>query len=136
MEDNRDFDTHQEDNQAGNEQEERTFTQAEVDEIVNRRLARERRRQERTNDTDIDEREKALTVRELKCMAREKLFDAGMPASLADVLSYSDEKSLESAIDAIKSLNPSTPKAWGQRMGHVKSGGDPIRKAMGLDHKS
>lgn len=134
MEDNKDFDT-REDIDTGNEQDKRTFTQEEVDEIVRKRLARERQKQEKGGDnTDFSEREQAIAARELKCMAREKLFDAGMPASLADVLNYSDEKTLEAAIEEIKKLNPSAPKAWGQRMG-AAAHKDPIRAAMGLDYQ-
>lgn len=121
------------------ESNEKTFTQAEVDEIIRKRLARERRKTETESDTDGDQdtgddREKALEERELRVMAMEKLLDSGMPSSLADVLRYSDEKSLEKAIETISNLNQEPRRAWGERMGaHNGSRIDPVRKAMGLD---
>lgn len=129
-------------NETAEQQEntEKTFTQAEVDEIVRKRLARERKKTGLDDNSDGDnagnDREKSLEDRELRLMAREKLFESGMPTSLADVLRYSDEKSLEKAIETIKNLdkNQESPKAWGNRMGTRKSdNSDPIRKAMGLN---
>lgn len=119
---------------------EKTFTQAEVDEIVRKRLARERKKAGIDDNSDSDnagnDKEKSLEDRELRLMAKEKLLDSGMPTSLADILRYSDETSLEKAIETIKNLekNQGTPKAWGQRQNARKSdNGDPIRKAMGLN---
>lgn len=125
-------------NETAEQQEntDKTFTQAEVNEIVRNRLAREREKNDRYGDNAGNDREKSLEDRELRLMAREKLFESGMPTSLADVLRYSDEKSLEKAIEAIKNLdkNQEPPKAWGNRMGAGKSSNsDPIRKAMGLN---
>lgn len=120
------------------ESNEKTFTQAEVDEIIRKRLARERRKAETESNTDGeqdtgDDREKTLEERELRVMAKEKLLDSGMPSNLADVLRYSDEKSLEKAIEAIKNLKQEPRKAWAERMdAHHSPGIDPIRKAMGL----
>lgn len=124
------------------EHEEKTFTQQEVDEIVRSRLARERKRAGTGEDTRSD-REKSLDERELHLMARERLFDEGMPSQLADILKYTDEDSLDAALEVIKGLNLSNseaPKAksWGQR--HSSAGGSDaealkIRDAMGLNRK-
>ena len=124
------------DQQVNNE---KTFTQEEVDEIVRKRLARERKRTGADGSLDGnntgDDREKALELRELKLTAKEKLLESGMPVSLADILRYDDEESLEKAIETIKNLekNREAPKAWGQRQnGRKSSDADQIRKAMGL----
>ncbi len=110
------------------------FTQEEVDEIVGKRLARERRKTGQENTDDPAEiRERSLADRELKVMAKEKLMEKGLPTDLADVLRYSDEKTLETALEAISALKLEPRKAWGQRMG--SSPGrvrDPFRDAMGL----
>lgn len=135
MDDNEKMNEETANQQEGNE---KTFTQAEVDEIIRKRLARERRKTETESNTDGeqetgDDREKTLEERELRVMAKEKLLDSGMPSNLADVLRYSDEKSLEKAIEAIKNLNQEPRKAWAERMdAHRSPGIDPIRKAMGL----
>lgn len=132
MEDNRNIETQNEEQDV---QEAKTFTQEEVDEIVRKRLARERKRSEAGDITEpARDREKELDARELRIMAREKLQDAGMPMALADVLRYSDDKSLEKAMETIKSLNPAGSRSWGYRPSNGKAvTADPVRKAMGLD---
>ena len=133
---NNDFNDSQLQNEDQNQnQGGKMFTQDEVNEIVRKRLERERKKTGSDDQTDSGtDRARTLEERELKVMAREKLFEAGLPASLADVLRYNDEKSLEKAMEEIKNLNQGAPKAWGQRQsrgGGTKS--DPYRKAMGLD---
>ena len=134
MEDNRNIDTQNEEQDV---QEAKTFTQEEVDEIVRKRLARERKRTEAGDGAEpAQDREKELDARELRIMAREKLQEAGMPMALADVLRYSDDKSLEKAMEIIMSLNQAGSKSWGYRPSNGKTvTTDPFRKAMGLDHK-
>lgn len=132
MDENKRFETQQNEE---NSQEQKTFTQEEVNEIVQRRLAREQQKK-RDSDPDLADRENTLEERELKVMAREKLLDEGLPRDLADVLRYSDEESLNTAIETIKNLNMErvSPKAWGERVSRGKAGStdDPIREAMGL----
>ncbi len=139
MDDNKDLEmTQQNEDEQDTAQDEKRFTQAEVDEIVKKRLARERQKADRVNTgTDVgNDRESALAARELKLMAKEKLLDAGMPLNLADVLNYSDEDSLKAAIETIKNLNPdAAKKGWGIRISEGKTSPrtDPIRKAWGLE---
>ena len=133
MEDNR------ENTQAAEEtldsQEECTYSQQEVDAIIRKRLARERRKYEREFSGDETDREKALNARELKITAREKLVEAGMPSSLANVLRYEDEETLEEAIAAVANYEKEPRKAWGERMGAHTYKPDRVRQAMGLDRK-
>lgn len=75
-------------------------------------------------------------------MARERLFDEGLPSQLADILKYSDEKSLDAALKIIKelSIGSEAPKAksWGQRHSSGENNQTEaarIRDAMGLNHK-
>lgn len=117
------------------EQEERTYSQQEVDDIIRKRLARERRKYEREFTGNETDREKAMNARELKITAREKLVDAGMPSSLADVLRYEDEETLEEAIAAVANYKKEPNKAWGERMGAHAYKPDRFRHAMGLDRK-
>lgn len=123
---------------------EKTFTQAEVDDIVKNRLARERKA--KTDGADFSEREKALNDREIRLMAREKLFDKKLPADLIDVMKFSDEKTLDEAIEKIEKIIGKThsdteeqndqtiKKSWGMPVskGNPSKSGDPYRKAMGL----
>lgn len=129
---------------AQEETTEKTFTQAEVDDIVKNRLARERKA--KADGDDFSEREKALSDREIRLMAREKLFDKKLPADLIDVMKFSDEKTLDEAIEKIEKImgkahseaekqgDPMVGKSWGTSVskGKAAKGGDPYRKAMGL----
>lgn len=125
----------------------RMFTAEEVDEIVRRRLARDRRARAGENkdgdDHGLAEREAALNARELNLMAREVLIEEGMPTKLADILNYSDEKTLRKMIEELKFLNPGLTfgqdpnrgKAWGERQGRGRGNGPrdaATRQAMGL----
>ena len=126
-----------------NTQEERTFTESEVNEIVQNRLARERRKNDREDSGN--DRETNLNDRELKIMAKEKLLDMGMSTKLADILRYDNEESLEEVIEAFNSLIGGTgeekekekPKSWGERQRGNKRNteSEKIRAAMGLSYK-
>lgn len=133
MEDDKKFGNTQ--NEDGQESAPKMFTQEEVDEIIRKRLARERKKGDSEQETDTG-RESDLEARELKLMAKEKLMEAGMPLNLAEVLNYSDEDSLDEAIETIRNLNKEAPKSWGQRQSQNRApNADPYRKAMGLDRK-
>lgn len=112
--------------------EERVFTQEELEEILQKRLARERRNRPGTDGLQARERE--LEERERAVVARERLAEAGLPAALAQVLK-SDVESIEKAIDLISGLDMARPVSWGQRPsgGRAAAQEDPIRRAMGLE---
>ena len=71
---------------AGDSTEPKTFTQEEVNRIVQDRLARERRGTGQT----IEERELDLTRRENRMKCAEKLTEAGYPKELLDILDTSN----------------------------------------------
>ena len=131
--------------QQGANNDVKKFTQEEVNRIVQDRLARDRRGRGSEENAEEsysgNDRERSLEERELHLMARERLFNEGLPSQLADVLKYSDEASLDEALEVIKGLNFSkadAPKgmSWGQRQGGRGVSEDTkIRKAMGLDRK-
>ena len=113
--------------------EERVFTQEELEEILQKRLARERRNRPGTDG--LQSREKELENRELLVEAKERLAEAGLPAALAQVLRYEDKAALEKAIDLISGLGTARSVSWGQRPsgGRAAAQEDPIRRAMGLE---
>lgn len=95
---------------------EKTFTQAEVDEIVKERLSRERKKTAKLFDEgylseEMKEREAALLKKELTYEAKERFEQLGYPGSLADLLNYQDkdsfEESFQRAVDIIKPLRKS-----------------------------
>lgn len=136
---------------AGSAQEgERTFTQEDVNRIVQERLARVKT----DAAPDLQERERQLEQRSLYLDAREKLADAGLPKELLDALNCSSKESMEKSIKIIQGLmgksgasgqpNPPAYRMFGGAGSRVsgssnsRAGGgsvsDPasIRRAMGL----
>lgn len=125
------------------EQQEKTFTQEQVNAIVSKRLAEDRA----SRASEFDKREKELNQREMQIRAKELLAEKGLPKNLADVLRYSDEESLKAAIDVIdhtrgfkdneQTEHKSEPPQRRVIENILPSGkpevvGDPLRRAMGL----
>ena len=123
-------------------QEEKKYTDSEVDEIVKRRLGRERARVEKMQarqhqESELERRERELDIRERKADAREELQSKGLPKSLCNLLDYSSEDSYKASMAAADSLvqeivtalelkraRGTTPKAY--RSGNA----DPVRDAF------
>ena len=125
---------------------EKTFTQEDVNRIVQERLAKEKSKN--NGDADFAKREQELAQRELHMSANEMLSEKGLPVQLFDALNCKDEETLKKSISTIetvfneykanatksiqfKSFTPGVPTS------PVNAGdGDAddlnIRKAMGL----
>lgn len=76
---------------------EKTFTQDEVNSIVQERLARERSKEESV----FAEREQQLIQRELQLTAKERLHEMGMPVELVDALNVSSQDALEKSMKLV-----------------------------------
>ena len=109
---------------------EKTFTQKDLDAIIDKRLARERKeaderiktavteaqklakmsaderleheRQER--EKTLKDRESEITRRELRAEAKSQLSDKGLPVELAEILPYSDAESTNNALEAVEKV--------------------------------
>ena len=107
---------------------EKTFTQKDLDAIIDKRLARERKDAENRIKEAVTEaqklakmsaderaqhereelqktlsqREAEITKRELKAEAKSQLSDKGLPVELADALPLNDAESTSQAIEAIE----------------------------------
>ncbi len=113
---------------------ERTFTQAEVDQLIGERLKREREKYRQEADqraAELDRRERLLT-------AKADWQRRGLPADLLDVLDISDE-ALERAENALRDYTkndnrPTLPRSAGAdpHATPYRAGPDPMRKAFGL----
>ena len=102
----------------------------------------EHERQKR--EKDLTDREKAVTVRELKAEALSILAEKGLPSGLADVLDYADADKCKASIEAVeKAFQQSVEASVNEKLkGKPPKGGggdggmDPnlaaIRKSMGL----
>ena len=133
---------------AGQGTGEKTFTQEDVNRIVQDRLAKEKAKN--SGDADFAKREQELAQRELHMSAREKLAEKGLPGRLADVLNCADQETmeknigiLEEIIDDVKAniprgtfrgYQPGVSAPLSARRQQMEARDDAsIRSAMGLD---
>ena len=119
----------------------KTFTQDDVNRIVQDRLSKDRERASK----ELGEREQEIARRELRLNSREKLISRGYPEDILDALNISDEKSFDKALDLLDEyIKPrkdeidaklraagSAPK-FTDRSEPRRSDGDLIRRAMNL----
>ena len=83
------------------QQQEKLFTQEDVNRIVGERLARARS----AADTNaFNEREESLNKRELQLDAREKLADAGLPKELLSAINCNSRKEMENSIEVLSNF--------------------------------
>ena len=132
----------------------KTFTQEDVDKIVQGRIAKERKSwqkeledqkteaeklagmtesqkkkyQEEKKLKNLDDREAAVTRRELTAKAKDTLADKGLPIEFADILNYKDAESCNSSIEVVeKVFQNAVEKAVEERI----KGGKPPKKVPG-----
>ena len=123
---------------------EKTFTQDDVNRIVQERLAKEKAKN--GGDTDFAKREQELAQRELHMSAKELLSEKGLPVQLSDALNCTSKETLEKSIATIervlkeyKANATGNIKFTGFQPGGTdikptaeQAGDLEIRKAMGL----
>lgn len=83
-----------------NQQQEKLFTQADLDRIIGERLARVKTE----TSPEIQAREQKCTQRELRLDARERLADAGLPKELLSAINCSTKEDMENSIKVIQSI--------------------------------
>lgn len=86
-------------NQAAGEQQEKTFTQEQLNAIVGKRLSEQKQQQE----ADLAKKADELNKREMAIRAKELLSEKRLPKELAEVLKYDNEDDLVKAIDILNS---------------------------------
>lgn len=138
------------DGQTG--QEPKVFSQEEVDKIVQGRIAKERKSwekqlqeqqteaqklekmsekekkkyQEEKRIKDLDDREAAITRRELTAQAKVQLADKGIPTELAEILILTDADSCKKSIETVeKAFQTAVQRAVEERI----KGIEPMKKA-------
>ena len=123
----------------------KTFTQEEVDRIVQERLARERKKNQVQEPNPLEDRERDLARREAALGARELLTAEGYPVKLAEVIDYKDMDDFKAKYEALKEFlpDPNAPQIVLTRStngGGYSIGGNTesaeeraIREAMRLD---
>lgn len=115
----------------------KTFTQEDVNRIVQERLSRERNKGVPDQDQikSLEEREKALTAREQAIARKATLKSKNIPEEVYEALNCTSEESFNKSLEILGPyfqklgepiLNPVGPTKGNE------AGNDPIRKAMGL----
>ncbi len=112
---------------------EKTFTQEEVDKIVEKRLNRERKKfssilnGDDPREAELVERERAVAEKELRIEATETFMKENLPAELLDLLNYTDKESCEKSIELVrKTFTINVQAAVERRLW----GGKPPKKAV------
>ena len=86
--------------QAENKGEQKTFTQDDVNRIVQERLAKDRQK----SSEELSRREQELAQREFRLNNRQKLIDRGYSEDLLEALNCSDEEAFNKALDIVDNL--------------------------------
>lgn len=116
----------------------KTFTQEDVNRIVQERLAKEKSK----GNEDLEKRAAELDMRERKMNAVEKLRENNLPDYLVDALNMNTEEDFQRSMEAIikmKGENTEEPKVVGHCNiigdvgGSMNNTSDPVRKAFGLE---
>lgn len=119
----------------------KTFTQDDVNRIVQDRLAKDRAKA----SEEMSKREQELAEREFRLNSRQKLIDRGYPESIMEALNCSSEDAFNKALDIIDGLLKERTEVKKQEALEANrarftqpvkpyrgAGVDPIRKAMNL----
>ena len=85
------------------------YTDDDVNRIVSRRLAAERKRIDKLVNTDretseLEERERNVFKREQIADIKERLMSENIPSSLADILNYNSEEELEESYKKVTAV--------------------------------
>ena len=120
---------------------EKTFTQDEVNEIIKKRLAREKS----GADEAINAREAELNRRELQLQLRERMAENSLPKELATIIKADSEEDINNALSLLnKYIKASAEENKGKNVGSFRIGvtsqsreemraENPFRKVMGLN---
>lgn len=90
-------------------QQEKKYTDAEVDRIIARKIAAERKRMsklfnEEQAENELEIRERNVLRRELMADAKDTLVDQGLPSSLANLMDYSDKDSFDKSFKEVTEI--------------------------------
>ncbi len=141
-----DMETSTTESTGANDNETKTFTQEEVDRIVQDRLARERKKYEVPTPDPLAEREKELNARETKLNIKELINGEGYPKELANTLKYNSFEEFKDQVESLKEMgllntvstkasyrvSTSTKQGNGSSNSFCTTEDEDIRKAMKL----
>lgn len=111
----------------GTQQSGKTFTQDDVNRIVQERLAKEKSKASSNEDfekktAELEKRTTELEARENRLNAVTALRDAGYPDELADVIRCSNADELKKSMEVIdKIIKERTPEGWSKELEEKRS---------------
>ncbi|OUO31195.1 hypothetical protein B5F86_01625 [Lachnoclostridium sp. An298] len=93
----------------GQEQPEKKYTDADVDRIIAKKIAAERKRMQKLfegeqQESEIEKRERDVTRRELMADAKDRLIGDELPSSLAEIMNCSDKESFEKSYQDVTAV--------------------------------
>ena len=93
----------------GQEQPEKKYTDADVDRIIAKKIAAERKRMQKLfegeqQENEMEKRERDVTRRELMADAKDRLINEGFPSSLAGIMDYTDNDSFEQSYQNVTAV--------------------------------
>lgn len=111
----------------------KTFTQEDVNRIVQERLAKEKGK----GSEELDKRAAELDKRERRMNAVDELRKNGLPDYLVDALNMETDEAFQQSMEAIKKMKGETTNAQEVKIGSIpgivsKGGSDNLRDAFGL----
>lgn len=101
--------TNTQQNGEGTQTEEKTFSQEDVNRIVQERLAKERNKNN-AQSPDLDKREQELVKRENRITCAERLNEKQYPAELLDILDTSDPDKFMEDVKKLETIGGIRPK--------------------------
>lgn len=109
------------------------YTDEDVDRIIARKIAAERKRMsklfnEEQQESELEKRERAVLLRELKADAKDMLISEGLPSSLAGLLNYGSKEELNQSMTEVSAIFREAV----QQGIKEKLRGEPPRKGTGV----
>lgn len=95
----------QEQNSASAPEQEKKFTQADVDRIVKERLKRSDEAKEKAHSEELAAVQKSITQRENRLACREYLLENGYPAELLEIIDTNDPEEFKKKADRAYKLS-------------------------------
>lgn len=92
--------------QESEQEPEKKYTDADVDKIISKKIAAERKRMSKLfndeqQESELDKRERAVQKRELMADARDALTEQGLPTTLSALLDYTDNDSYTNSLKEV-----------------------------------
>lgn len=119
------------------DQNQRTFTQEEVNRIVQDRLAKERSKTERTQQEQDNKAQEELTARESRLACREFLFDNNFPRELLECIDTSNLEEFKTKAEKLYNAMNKTRRGVSSPIFNAErpSYGDPLDEIFGHNVK-